>query len=72
MGFKGSLFVLEVVAGLAVESGAFVARVLFVLEVIAGLAVDCLFVGGIYGPCFACWVPPCMLGAPVHVGCPRQ
>ena len=67
-GFKGSLFVLEVIAGLAVESGAFVARVLFVLEVIAGLAVDCL------SGAFMARVlqPPCMLGAPVHVGCPRQ
>ena len=57
-GFKGSLFVLEVIAGLAVESGAFVARVLFVLEVMAGLAVDCL--SGAF------------MARVLHVGCPRQ
>ena len=61
--FKGSLFVLEVIAGLAVESGAFVARVLLFLEVIAGLAVDCLsgaFMARVlYVGCpRACWVPP--------------
>ena len=37
-GFKGSLFVLEVIAGLAVESGAFVARVLFL-----SITCSCLF-----------------------------